>query len=67
MLVKDVVFGRLYDEENAKRTSRFADTISIGFVSSRKTSRQGLHAHIVRKVLYGDEIRLHSRISVDLQ
>ena len=67
MLVKDVVFGGLYNEENAKGTSRFADTISIGSVSSRQTSRQRLHAHIARKVVYGDEIRLHSRKSVDLE
>ena len=67
MLVKDVVFGRLYNEENAKGTSRFADTVSIGFVSSRQPSRQRLHAHIARKVVYGDEIRLPSRKSVDLQ
>lgn len=56
MLVKDVIFGRLHDEEDAERTIRFADTISIGFMSSRKTSRQRLHTQIVRKIVGGDEI-----------
>ena len=67
MLVKDVVFGRLYDEEHAKGSSRLADAMSIGFVSSRKTSRQRLHACIVRQGFHGDEIRLRIRKSVDPQ